>query len=81
VIITEEVSSIMTCRFLEQLRWDKRKSIVSSLAVFLSLFFESLNIKSTTELHAYARFIIDQMELKIHQTPLEDVDTWEKINW
>ncbi len=81
VIITEEVSSIMTCRFLEQLHWNKRKSIVSSLTIFLSLFFESLNIKSTTDLHAYASFIIDQMELKIHQMPLEDVDTWEKINW
>ncbi len=81
VIITQEVSSVMTCRFLEQLRWDKRKSIVNSLTVFLSLFFESINIKSTTDLHAYANFIIDQMELKIHQIPLEDVDTWEKINW
>lgn len=81
VIITQEVSSVMTCRFLEQLQWDKRKNIVSSLAVFLSLFFESINIKPTSDIHAYANFIIDQMELKIHQIPLEDVDTWEKISW
>lgn len=81
VIITQEVSSIMTRRFLDQLKWEKRKSIVRSLTLFLSLFFESIHIESTSELHSYAKFIIDQMELKIHQISLEDVDTGEKIKW
>lgn len=81
VIITQEVSSLMTRRFLEQLHGPDREIIVRSLHRFLSLFFLSLQIEPTDALQSYAKFILDQMERKIRQTDLEDIDTGGKVRW
>lgn len=79
VIITQEVSSLMTRRFIEQLQGSKRNAVTRSLTQFLSMFFQSVSIEPTQALESYARFIVDQMERKIRQIDLEDIDTGMKI--
>jgi hypothetical protein len=81
VIITQEVSSLMTRRFLNQLHGTDRDIIIRSLQQFLSLFFVSLRIEPTAALQAYAKFILEQMERKIRQTDLEDIDTGGRVKW
>lgn len=79
VIITQEVSSLMTKRFVDQLQGSKRGVVIRSLNQFLSLFFRSNGIEPTPALEGYAKFIVDQMERKIRQIDLEDIDTGMKI--
>lgn len=78
-LLTEEVSTLLTEKFLHQLESDDRIRIVEFLTRALGLFLIKLNIEPTRSVEKYAEFILDQMEKRIRQTYLEDVNTGERV--
>ncbi len=79
VLISEEVSVLATQKFIAQLKTGVRADIVQALSQFLSLFFFQLQITPTPAIRSYAKFIVEQMEKKLHQIYVTDIDTGEKV--
>jgi predicted RNA-binding protein with PIN domain len=79
VLISEEVSVLATQKFIAQLKTGVRADIIQALSQFLSLFFFQLQITPTPAIRSYAKFIVEQMEKKLHQIYVTDIDTGEKV--
>ncbi len=79
LLISENVSSLTTKKFIQQLATPTRDSVIQALTEFLVLFFARILITSTPSIQTYAKFIVVQMEKKLHQIFLEDIDTGEKV--
>lgn len=78
-LLTEEVSTLLTEKFLYQIDSNERDYVIGYLSRALGLFLKRLNIEPTQSLEKYAEFILEQMEKRIRQVYLEDVNTGERI--